>query len=245
MKKIFMFILCSFMVLTSSLLIGCYKEKTYTDNEVIAETKSYLNAMFESGYVYTDIDLPTSYELNPDYISYINWESSNSEIINALNGKVYRNEEKDQSCKLTASITYKSLTDKMILQIIVPANKYENNNPTFSNSNQIGISVSYLKYNSDKSLTLKLTIYNNLSSKATLYGLNNMTFSIYYYNNGYQYLIKNLTYNNTTKKQFTCTYHNTVAITFKIESKNIYIHQELAQSKYIISYKDVQITYAS
>lgn len=196
--------------------------KTLTDKEIIQEAKLILKEDYDFKNIYEDISLIYYVEVEGNKV-YIDWTSSNNNLINATTGKVYR-DLNTHSCNLSATLTYNDIIENLNFTYSLPAKKYENLYPSFSSSgNEIQFSVAYLAYDDYNNLTVKLHVYNNLSSKKTLYGINNLTYSIatsrIIFNNS-NYLLKDMTYTNSKEQQFTCKYGNYVTITLPVIANN-------------------------
>lgn len=203
-----------------------------SNSEIIKEAKLSLKNKYKYNNVYTDVNL-IGYVMIDDHKVYVDWSSSNNALINATTGSVYRNLT-NQTCELTATLTYSDLTDSVSFLYTLPAKKYENPYPNFSPSgSEIQFSIAYLAYDDDYNLTIKIHIYNNLSSKRTLCGITNLGFSISTSTiifNDSSYLVKNMEYTNTSQSQFTCSYGNYVTITFPvISSSKLNYKSELAK----------------
>lgn len=228
MKKLARTIIFSLMLLFSvTLFSACDNfnnntKTTLTDNEIIQEAKLSLKNDYNRTNVYDNMHLVQYVEVEGNKV-YIDWGSSNNNLINATSGKINRDLD-THSCTLTATLTYKDITDTLSFIYSLPAKKYENKYPSFSSSgSEIQISVAYLAYDNADNLTVKLYVYNNLSSKNTLYGINNVKFSIATSKiivNYTNYLLKDNTYTNNSQRQFTCDYGNYVTITLPVIPKN-------------------------
>lgn len=228
MKKTINVIILTFILIFSiPLFSACEKpnnniKATLTETEIIQEAKLTLKDRYTLTNLYEDIYLVGYIEIEENKV-YVDWHSSNNDLINATNGKVNR-DLNTHSCTLTAILTYNDITETLNFIYSLPAKKYENSYPSFSSSGGIiQFSVAYLAYDDSNNLTVKLHIYNNLSSKKTLYGIDNLTFSIatskIIFNNS-NYLLKDMTYTNNSQKQFTCKYGNYVTITLPVISNN-------------------------
>lgn len=229
MKKIARVMILTFMLIFSALLFSSCKksnnnniETPLTDTEILQEAKLILKEDYSFINVYNDMYLVGYVEIEGNKV-YVDWNSSNSNLINATTGKVNR-DLNEHSCTLSAMLIYNDITDTLNFIYSLPAKKYENLYPTFSSSGSaIQFSVAYLAYDDFNNLTVKLHIYNNLANKKTLYGINNLTFSIATSKiivNDSNYLLQNMTYTNNSKKQFTCKYGNYVTITLPVIAYN-------------------------
>ena len=199
-----------------------------TSEEVVAETKIYINTKFKNTTIYTDISLPQKYTVADKYTSYINWSSSNNSVINSTSGKVTRTLN-DQTCSLTARITYKESFDSLSIYFDIPANIYEDSTKTFPKKDSIEFKVSYMSM--DDTLKIKLYVANNNKSEV-VYGINSVTLSIH---NNSGYLIKNMKYTNSKKHQFTLSPGYCVEIELpEIALSNTYT-KYLTNSKYYVS----------
>lgn len=234
MTKVKSLIIATCLIFTIIFLFsGCsYKDKledimgdTLTQEEVVAETKSYLSTKFSSEYVYEKLSLPNKYTVNDKYDSYITWISSNNSIINSTSGNVYRTLN-NQNCNLTANITYKDCSESITFYLIIPANKYERTIPSFNpdSSSQFQFQVAYMAYNTNGTVTIDLYFYNNYAKEKTVYAITSAYISIYKNSStvigGNDYFLKEYHYTNSKSKQFTCTYHNYVKISLGTLSAN-------------------------
>lgn len=235
MKNIIKFICFSicFISLTFS-SVGCSVDNPPNDNkqieltstEVIAEAKNKLVNKFSNTTIYTDITLPTYYLIEDKYNVYISWESSNNSIINPISGNINRTLSL-QTCTLTATLLYKELTDSKSFELSIPANIYEDTTNTFPKKDSVEIKVSYMSIND--TLKLKIKLANNNNSKI-IYGVKSITFSIRY--SGYKYLVKGITYTNTSTKQFSLQSGKCIEIEMPEISKNSLLTDYLIDTSY-------------
>ena len=208
-----------------------------TEIEVIAQAKNKLINKFSTTNIYTDISLPSHYEIESKYNVYIVWNSSDNNVINKTSGKVTRTLS-NQVCTLMATLTYKTITDSIDFQLVVPANIYEDTTNGFSLSKLLEIKPSYLAIKDDLQIKIKL-VNNTKDDSIIITGIKSMTISIY--NNKGQYLFKNFTYNSNNKEQYKLTNGKCIELPLPAISINSLSMKYLTSGKYYCEYKDLKL----
>ena len=240
MKKIVRCLCAIILLLTTMFSFGCSSgnsdnnEVFLTKEEVIANVKVKLTNKFSNTNIYTNISLPTYYLIEEKYDTYISWESSNNNIINATSGFVNRTLS-NQTCTLTATILHKDFEDQISFSLSVPANVYQDSTNSFPKKRELEIKISYIAISSN--LKIKIKLANNSKNSEIVYGINSVTFSIYYYS--HRYLVKDVKYTNTNKKQFTLESGKCVEIEIPALSKNGLYTNYLLNTNYYCEISDL------
>ena len=205
-----------------------------TGEEVISEAKNKVINQFQNTKIYTDISLPTYYNIKNKYNAYISWTSSNNNIINATSGRINRTLT-DQTCQLTAQVRYKDLYDSINLYLQIPANIYRDDTNGFPLKDSVEIKPCYISINKNV-VKIKIKLANNMSGE--IHGINDMTYSIWY-NDPYKTVFaSNLKYTNSNKNQFTLSKGNCIEIELPDLDLSVLNKKYLKDVKYYISISD-------